>query len=80
MAGNIIQRKDIKFYNNRSLPTNFDEIVLSCDLSFGGTKTNNDPNCGVVWGRVGGNHYLLKRFNKKCGFQVRNIGMTLNLQ
>lgn len=73
-GGNIIQRKDIKFYNNRSIPSNFDEIVLSCDLSFGGTKQNNDPNCGVVWGRVGGNHYLLKRFNKKCGFQE-----TINL-
>lgn len=68
-GGNIIQRKDIKFYNKKSIPSSFDEIVLSCDLSFGGKKKDNDPNCGVVWGRVGGNHYLLKRFNKKCGFQ-----------
>lgn len=68
-GGNIIQRSQIKFYNKRSLPSEFDEIVFSCDLSFGGTKTSNDPNCGVVWGRNGGNHYLLKRFNKKCGFQ-----------
>ena len=22
-----------------------------------------------MWGRVGGNHYLLKQINKKCGFQ-----------
>ena len=73
-GGNIIQRKDIKFYNARSKPSSFDEIVLSCDLSFGGVKKDNDPNCGVVWGRVGGNHYLLKRFNKKCGFQE-----TINL-
>ena len=43
-------------------------------MSFGGKKKDNDPNCGVVWGRVGGNHYLLKRFNKKCGFQE-----TINL-
>ena len=73
-GGNIIQRKDIKFYNKKSIPSTFDEIVLSCDLSFGGKKKDNDPNCGVVWGRVGGNHYLLKRFNKKCGFQE-----TINL-
>lgn len=68
-GGNIIQRKDIKFYNAKSKPNVFDEIVMSCDLSFGGVKKDNDPNCIVAWGRVGGNHYLLKRFNKKCGFQ-----------
>ena len=73
-GGNIIQRKDIRFYNKKTIPLKFDEIVLSCDLSFGGIKKNNDPNCGLVWGRVGGNHYLLKRFNKKCGFQE-----TINL-
>ena len=68
-GGNIIKRENIKFYNKHSIPSEFDEISLSCDLSFGGTKKDNDPNCGVVWGRVGGNHYLLDRFNKKCGFQ-----------
>lgn len=68
-SGNIIQRNDIKFYNKRTVPAKFDEIVLSCDLSFGGTKSTNDPNCLVVWGRVGANHYLLKNSNKKCGFQ-----------
>ena len=68
-GGNIIKRDDIRFYNERTKPVVFDEIVLSCDLSFGGKKKDNDPNCVVAWGRVGGNHYLLKRFNKKCGFQ-----------
>ena len=68
-GGNIIQRKDIKFYNKNTKPNDFDEIVLSCDLSFGATSKYSDPNCALVWGRVGGNHYLLKRFNKKCGFQ-----------
>ena len=68
-GGNIIQRKDIKFYNKRSLPNDFDEIVMSCDLSLGGVTKSSDPNCIVVWGRNGGNHYLLDRFNKKCGFQ-----------
>ena len=73
-GGNIIQRKDLKFYNRRSKPEKFDEITLSCDLSFGVVSKDSDPNCAVVWGRVGGNHYLLKRFNKKCGFQE-----TINL-
>lgn len=73
-GGNIIKRENIKFYNKQSKPTQFDEITLSCDLSFGGVKKDNDPNCGVVWGRQGGNHYLLSRFNKKCGFQ-ETIGL-----
>ena len=68
-GGNIIKREQLKFYNEKSKPTTFDDYVLSCDLSFGGTKTSNDPNCLVVWGRQGGNHYLLKRYNKKGGFQ-----------
>ena len=68
-GGNIIKRENIKFYDKHSLPMVFDELTLSCDLSFGGTKANNDPNCLVVWGRVGGNHYLLKHVMKKCGFQ-----------
>jgi len=68
-GGNIIQRSSINFYNKRTMPMVFDEIVLSCDLSFGGKTKDNDPNCCVVWGRSGGNHYLLKRYNKKCGFQ-----------
>lgn len=74
-GGNIINREHIKFYDKYSLPTQFDEITLSCDLSFGGTKANNDPNCLVVWGRLGGNHYMLKQINKKCGFQetIRDI-------
>ena len=68
-GGNIINRDNINFYNKHSLPPTFDEITLSCDLSFGGVKANNDPNCLAVWGRVGANHYLLKQINKKCGFQ-----------
>lgn len=74
-GGNIINREHIKFYDKYSLPSEFDEITLSCDLSFGGTKANNDPNCLVVWGRLGGNHYMLKQINKKCGFQetIRDI-------
>ena len=71
-GGNIIRRDEIKFYNKNSIPNNFEEIVMSCDLSFGGKSKDSDPNCVVVWGRVGGNHYLLKRFNKKCGFQETN--------
>ena len=68
-GGNIIQRKDIRRYDKYSLPLDFDEMVISCDLSFGATSKSSDPNCYILWGRKGGNHYLLEWWNKKCGFQ-----------
>ena len=67
-GGNIVKRADIKFYDKASVPVVFDEITMSCDLSNGGMKTDNDPNCLTVWGRLGANHYLLKVVMKKCGF------------
>lgn len=67
-GGNIIQRKDIKWYTKKTRPEVFEEITLSADLSFGGTKTDNDPSCITIWGRVGANHYLLKTVNKRMTF------------
>ena len=67
-GGNIIKREDIRWYDNTNKPTNFDELVLSCDLTFGGTKKDNDPYCMTLWGRVGGNHYLLNIYDKKATF------------
>lgn len=67
-GGNIVKREDIKWYDENSKPTNFEELVLSCDLTFGGTKTTNDPYCMTLWGRNGGNHYLLNIFDKRASF------------
>ena len=67
-GGNIVQRKDLRWYNKKTMPLVFEELTLSCDLSFGGTKSNNDPSCMTVWGRVGANHYLLKVVNKRMTF------------
>ena len=67
-GGNIIKRSDIRFYDKASEPSNYEEIVLSCDLTFGGTKSSNDPYCMSLWGRVGGNHYLLKIWDKRANF------------
>ena len=67
-GGNIFKRDMIKHYDKASLPANFDEVVMSCDLSFGGTKSFNDPCAIQVWGRVGANHYLLNRVKKRMTF------------
>lgn len=65
--GGIIKRHWWRFYvcpgdNIREgcalLPTEFDEVVQSWDMSFKDTKTS-DYVCGSVWGRVGATKYLL---------------------
>ena len=71
-GGNIIKRSDIMFYNKNTMPTSFEEIVLSCDLSFGNTKKSSDPYCMTLWGRNGGNHYLIKVMDKKASFTETN--------
>ena len=67
-GGNIVTRDKLRFYDKADLPTEFDEITLSADLSLGGTSADSDPTCISIWGRKGANHYLLKVINKKMGF------------
>lgn len=67
-GGELVKRDYLRFYNAKSRPLTFEELVLSCDLSFGGVNKDNDPCCMTVWGRNGGNHYLLEVINKKLTF------------
>ena len=68
-GGNLINRSAIKFYNEKNRPLTFETIEMSCDLTFGGTKSTNDNVCIGVWGRNGADHYLLKKVKKKMTFQ-----------
>ena len=68
-GGNLINRSVIKFYNEKTKPLSFDVQEMSCDLTFGGTKSSNDNVCIGIWGRVGADHYLLKKIKKKMSFQ-----------
>ena len=67
--GNLIQRSSLKFYDENTKPSVFDSMEMSCDLTFGGKKSNNDNVCIGIWGRVGANHYLIKKVKKKMSFQ-----------
>lgn len=67
-GGQIFIRNTFKYYDKKTLPSSFEEMKISCDLSFGGTKKSNDPCAIQVWGRVGANHYLLKRIKKRMTF------------
>jgi predicted phage terminase large subunit-like protein len=65
--GNLFQRHMFKFYTKSDLPTVFDEVVQSWDLAID-NKSSSDYVAGQVWGRKGGNHYLLKRIKKRMSF------------
>lgn len=66
--GEYVQRDWLRFYNDSSKPTSFDQITLSCDPSGGGLKRDSDPTCISIWGRNGANHYLLTKVSRKMGF------------
>ena len=68
-GGNIVDRKYLKFYNDKSVPAKFDKFTQTWDLSFGDSK-NSDPVAGQVWGKVGADHYILKRINKRMDFNA----------
>ena len=68
-GGNLIKRDSLKFYTEKTKPSVFDAVEMSCDLTFGGKKSTNDNVCIGVWGRVGAVHYLLKKVKKKMSFQ-----------
>lgn len=64
-AGGIIKRAWIKFW--KELPARFDEIGHSWDLS-NKEGESNDYSVGQVWGRQGGNFYLIDQVRGKMGF------------
>lgn len=47
-------------------PARLDRIVISCDPTFGGTKTQNDFASTQVWGESGAGRYLLARWKKRA--------------
>ena len=67
-GGEIFKRDTLRFYTEQNKPSAFDEMAISCDLTFGGIKKENDFCAIQVWGRVGANHYLLKRIKKRLTF------------
>ena len=68
-GGNLINRAAIKYYTKETLPLSFETMEMSCDLTFGRTKKVSDNVCIGVWGRVGANHYLIKKVKEKMDFK-----------
>lgn len=68
-TGNLIKRENIRIYNKNSKPYTFEEITMSCDLTFGANTKHSDPYCISIWGRNGADHFLLDVVSKKAGFK-----------
>lgn len=56
MEGSMFKRNWWRFYE--TLPTSFDEMMQSWDMSFKGSD-GSDFVVGQVWGRIGANKYLV---------------------
>ena len=67
-GGNYVKRENLRFYNETTKPPFFEELTLSCDLTFGETSNTSDPYCMTLWGRKGADHYLLNVWDKKANF------------
>jgi predicted phage terminase large subunit-like protein len=63
--GNIVQRSWLKYY--QCLPAQFDDYVMSWDMAFKESQ-NSDYVVGQVWGRVGGEFYLIDQVRDRMNF------------
>lgn len=67
----------IKFWTDSSLPPQFEQVLLSWDMTFKDSK-NSDYVVGQVWGKKGANFYLLDQVRGQWDF-VRTREMFILL-
>jgi len=63
--GGLLKRSWWKFY--KELPSRFDEVIQSWDMTFKDTK-DSDYVVGQVWGRKGADKYLLDQVRDRMDF------------
>jgi predicted phage terminase large subunit-like protein len=66
-GGNIFKSEWIQYYYPKDLPKRFDKLLQSWDLTFKDTD-GSDFVVGSVWGRCGGDFYLLDLVRERMGF------------
>lgn len=77
--GTIFKRTGIRYYRKKDLPTRFDRLIQSWDMTF--KEASTSFVCGQVWGQARADCYLLAQKRDKWGMsqtcvQVRQ--MTLD--
>jgi predicted phage terminase large subunit-like protein len=63
--GNILKRSWWKFYS--VLPSGFDVMITSWDMSFKETKEGSFV-VGQLWGKRGADYYLIRQMRERCDF------------
>lgn len=65
LGGAIFKEENFRYWT--TLPTRFDQMVVSVDCTFKGADTS-DWVVLQVWGRLGSDYYLLDQVRKRMGF------------
>lgn len=66
-GGGLFKNEWFKFWTPETLPEKFEAMVMSWDMAFKETATS-DFVVGQVWGRKGGNFYLLDQVRDRLDF------------
>lgn len=66
-GGAVFKEEWIRTYTAVDLPAKFDEVILSWDMSFK-DKDSSDFVVGQVWGKAGGQFFLLDQMRGRWGF------------
>lgn len=77
--GSIFKSAGIRYYRRSDLPSKFDRIIQSWDMTF--KETGGSYVCGQAWGQKGADCYLLGQRRDRWGMAsslVQVKGMTLD--
>lgn len=66
-GGGLFKQEWIRHWSDATLPENFDALTMAWDMTFKATNTS-DYVVGQVWGRKGGNYYLLDQVRGRFDF------------
>ena len=66
-GGNLFKGEWFRYYRLAELPSDFDEVIVSWDLTFKNSPTS-DFVAGEAWGKKDEKIYLLDLINERCSF------------
>ena len=67
LGGAIFKDSGVRYYLPKDLPTKFDKVIQSWDMTFKDSE-GSDFVAGQVWGKAGSNAYLLHEVRERMGF------------
>lgn len=67
LGGNVFKEFGARYYSRATLPTSFDEIICSWDMTFKDSD-GSDFVVGQAWGKKGANAYLLDQIRDRLTF------------